>query len=153
VYHDNDIDPSSDRLQWTAHWAGVVVKLAGTRLAPVLMSLLVAALLGTAAGQSPEKARRVGYISSGSSDPVGLRRFEAFRQGLRELGYVERQSIVLEPRWAEGKYDRVPALAADLVRLNVDVIVTGGGLARDAGRPTSDQDDPNRHVSRKRSGR
>ena len=128
MYHNNGIDPPSDRLRWAPRWAGVVVKLAGTRLAPALISLLLASLLGTAAAQSPEKAPKVGYISSGSSDPVGLRRFEAFRQGLRELGYVERQSIVLEPRWAETEYDRIPALAADLVRLKVDVIVTGGGL-------------------------
>jgi putative ABC transport system substrate-binding protein len=73
---------------------------------------------------------RVGYISPGSSsDPVRLRRFESFRQGLRELGYVEGRNIALEPRWAEGKYDRYPTLAADLVRLKADVIVTVGGRA------------------------
>jgi len=116
--------------RWTPHSAGVVVKLAGTLLAPALISLLVAALLGTAAAQSPEKAPKVGYISSSSSsDPAQLRRLEAFRQGLRELGYVERQSIVLELRWTEGKDDRYPALAADLVRLKVDIIVTLGGTA------------------------
>ena len=82
-----------------------------------------------AAAQSPEKAPRVGYLSSGSSDPVGLRRFEAFRQGLRELGYVEGQNIAIESRWAEGKYDRFPALAADLVRSKVDVIVAASGAA------------------------
>src|SRR5439155_15937622 len=49
--------------------------------------------------------------------------------GLRELGYVEGQNIALEPRWADGKYDRYPALAADLVHLKVDVIVTVGGAA------------------------
>ncbi len=53
-------------------------------------------------------------------------RNEAFRQGLRELGYVEGKNIVIEWRFAEGKLDRVPALAAELVRLKVDVIVTGG---------------------------
>ena len=54
---------------------------------------------------------------------------EGLRQGLRELGYVEGQNILLEYRWAGGKPDRLPALAADLVRLNVDVIVTGGEQA------------------------
>ena len=54
---------------------------------------------------------------------------EAFRQGLRELGYVEGKNIVIEPRYAEGKLDRLPELAADLVRLNVDVIVTSGPTA------------------------
>jgi putative ABC transport system substrate-binding protein len=94
---------------------------------------LLATPLGTAAGQSSEKVPRVGYISPGSSsDPMRLRRFEAFRQGLRELGYVEGQNIVLEPRWAEGQYARYPALAADLVRLKAGVIVAVGGAATKA---------------------
>jgi putative ABC transport system substrate-binding protein len=54
---------------------------------------------------------------------------EAFRQGLRDLGYVEGRNIAIESRWAEGKYDRYPALAADLVRLKVHVIVAVGGRA------------------------
>src|SRR5207302_11019621 len=56
-------------------------------------------------------------------------RIEAFRQGLRELGYVEGKNIVIEWRWAEGKFDRLPDLAAELVRLNVEVIVTGGSTS------------------------
>jgi len=104
--------------------------LAATRLATAMGLVLLAASLGTAAAQPPEKVPRVGYISPGSSsDPFRLRRFEAFRQGLRELGYVEGRNIALEPRWAEGKYDRYPALAADLVRLKVHVIVAVGGRA------------------------
>ena len=55
-------------------------------------------------------------------------RNEGFRQGLHELGYVEGKNIVIEWRFAEGKLDRLPALAAELVRLKVDVIVTGGAL-------------------------
>ena len=94
---------------------------------------LLATPLGRAAAQSSEKVPRVGYISPGSSsDPMRLRRFEAFRQALRELGYVEGQNIVLEPRWAEGKYARYPALAADLVRLKAGVIVVVGGAATKA---------------------
>jgi len=86
-----------------------------------------------AAAQTREKQFRVGYLSPGSSsDPARLRRFDSFRQGLRELGYVEGQSIAIEPRWAEDKYDRYPALAADLVRLKVDAIVTVGGAATQA---------------------
>jgi len=116
------------------------MKLAVTGLATSLLLLFFAVPLGTAAAQSQEKEKvpRVGYISPGSSDdPMRLRRFEAFREGLRELGYVEGQSIVLEPRWAEGKYDRYPALAADLVRLKVDVIVAMSGAATQATQQTT----------------
>src|SRR5262249_55964165 len=56
-------------------------------------------------------------------------RIEPLRQGLRELGYVEGKNIVIEYRWAEGKPDRLPALAAELARLNVEVIVTGGSTS------------------------
>ena len=81
------------------------------------------------AGQVP----RVGYISPGSSsDPFRQRRFEGFRQGLHELGYVEGRNVVLEPRWAEGQYARYPVLAADLARLKVAAIVTVGGAATKA---------------------
>ena len=84
----------------------------------------------TAAAQPAEKMARVGYISPGAaSDPVRQGRLEAFRQGLRDLGYVEGRNIAIESRWAEGKYDRYPALAADLVRLKVHVIVAVGGRA------------------------
>jgi putative tryptophan/tyrosine transport system substrate-binding protein len=101
-------------------------------IVPLILSLLVAPL-AVAAAQPPEKMPRVGYLSPGSSsDPVRLRRFEAFRQGLRELGYVEGQTIALESRWAEGRYDQYPALVADLVRLQVDVIVAVGGAATQA---------------------
>jgi len=92
-------------------------------LAIILAVGLALTPVGTAAAQSPEKAARVGYLNpSSSSDPARQRRFEAFRQGLRELGYVEGQNIAIESRWAEGKYDRYPVLAADLVRSKVDVI-------------------------------
>ena len=61
--------------------------------------------------------------------PLQSARIEAFRQGLRELGYVEGKNIVIEWRCAEGKLDRLPALAAELVRLKVDVIVSAGPTA------------------------
>jgi putative ABC transport system substrate-binding protein len=98
----------------------------------LLLSLLVAPLAAVVA-QPWEKVPRVGYLNPGSTaDPARLRRFEAFQQGLRELGYVEGQTIALEPRWAEGSYERYPALAADLVRVQVDVIVAGGEAATQA---------------------
>ena len=110
-----------------------IVMLAVTRLVPAVVLLLLAASLGTAGAQPPEKVPRVGYLNPGSSsDPVRQRRLEALRQGLRDLGYVEGQNIALEPRWAEGKFDRYPALAADLVRSKVDVIVAWSGAATKA---------------------
>ena len=79
---------------------------------------LLASPLATAVAQPQEKVSRIGYLSPGSSsNPARLRRLEAFRQGLRELGYVEGRNIAIEARWAEGKYDRYAALTADLVRL------------------------------------
>jgi ABC-type uncharacterized transport system substrate-binding protein len=116
---------------------GGVVKVAPVRLVStvifLLLFLLLAVSLGTSVAQSSEKVPRVGYISPGSSsDQLRLRRFEAFRQGLRELGYVEGQNIVLEPRWAEGGYAQYPALAADLVRLKAGIIVAVGGAATKA---------------------
>jgi putative ABC transport system substrate-binding protein len=75
-----------------------------------------------AESQQAKKLPRIGYLS-GTSPSVNSARVEAFRQGLRELGYVEGKSIVIEWRYAEGKLDRLPALAAELVRLKVDVIV------------------------------
>ncbi len=79
-----------------------------------------------AEAQPAGKVYRVGYLAAGSrSDSQSQRSLDAFRQGLRELGYVEGQSIAIEYRWAEWKYERLPDLAAELVRLKVDVIVTG----------------------------
>ena len=75
--------------------------------------------------QQATKIPRIGYLT-GTSLSTNAARNEAFRQGLRELRYVEGKNIVIEWRSAEGKLDRLPALAAELVRLKVDVIVTGG---------------------------
>src|SRR5438876_1123237 len=75
-----------------------------------------------AAGAQPAKVARIGYLSplSASADSTHS---EAFRQGLRDLGYVEGQNAVIEARYADGKFARLPDLAAELVRLKVDVIV------------------------------
>jgi putative ABC transport system substrate-binding protein len=91
-----------------------------------ILAAMLAFLLGVAAeAQQPTKNPRIGYLS-GSSPSTSPARREAFWQGLRELGYVEGKNIVIEQRYAEGKFDRLPALAAELVRLKVDIIVTAG---------------------------
>ena len=92
----------------------------------IIVCLLTTVLLSIAPfvdAQQPTKIPRIGYLSviSPSTNPA---RIEAFRQGLRELGYLEGKSIVIEYRSAEGKLDRLPALAAELVLLKVDVIIT-----------------------------
>ena len=79
-----------------------------------------------AQAQQPKKVPRIGYLSSG--DPAReSARAEAIRLALRELGYIEGQNIAIEYRYAEGKRDRSPELAAELVRLKVDIIVVAGG--------------------------
>ena len=83
------------------------------------------ALCSSAGAQQPTKFPRIGYLG-GTSPSVNAARTEAFRQGLRELGYVEGKNIVIEWRHHEGKLDRLPALAAELVRLKVDIIITVG---------------------------
>jgi len=80
-----------------------------------------------ATAQQPKKIPLIGRLS-GPSISTGSARTDAFRQGLRELGYVEGKNIVIEYRSAEGKLDRLPALAAELVRLKVDIIVTTGPI-------------------------
>jgi putative ABC transport system substrate-binding protein len=95
------------------------------------------ALCFSANAQQPKKIPRIGYLTAASLVDIADRA-EAFRQGLRELGYVEGTTIVIEWRDAKGKSDRLPELAADLVRLKVDIIVTGGaGATRPAKEPTS----------------
>src|SRR5262247_1251107 len=87
---------------------------------------LVAATLLSASfveAQQPTKVPRIGFLNAlfPTTNPA---RIEAFRQGLRDVGYVEGKNIIIEFRYAERKVDRLPTLAAELVRLKVDVIVT-----------------------------
>jgi putative ABC transport system substrate-binding protein len=89
------------------------------------LTALFSALCLPVWAQQPKKIPRIGYLAVNSLSAFSAR-IEAFRQGLRELGYVEGKDIVIEWRSAEGKLDRVPALAAELVRLKVEVIVTSG---------------------------
>ncbi len=97
-------------------------------LATMAGGLLAAPL--AAEGQQPSrKVPLIGSLDFSAPDAARLAWWTAFRQGLQALGYEERRSIAFETRWAEGRVDRLPDLAADLVRLRVDVIVIGGGEA------------------------
>jgi putative ABC transport system substrate-binding protein len=95
------------------------------RLAVGFILLVIAGAPLPIAAQSPARTPRVGVLSGGSAATSAARN-EALRQGLRELGYVEGKSIVLDYRYADGRGERLAALAAELVRLNADVIVTSG---------------------------
>jgi putative ABC transport system substrate-binding protein len=100
---------------------GLVVILAlGILLAPL-----------SSGAQQPAKVPRIGFLSSRSPD-AEKSRLAAFQQGLRELGYLEGKNIVIEQRYAAGKFDRLPDLAAELVRLKVDVLVATGAPASHA---------------------
>jgi ABC-type uncharacterized transport system substrate-binding protein len=96
-------------------WAGIVA----IGIAYVMCGAVVEA-------QRPKKIHRIGYLSAGNLTSESSRA-EAIRLALRELGYIEGQNIAIEYRYAEGKPDRFPALAAELVGLKVDIIVVGGG--------------------------
>src|SRR3989442_13979207 len=77
-------------------------------------------------GQPVRRTWRIGYLNPGSSALAPIR-LDPLRDGLREVGYVEGKGVVIEARWAEGKFASFAALAAELVQINVDVIVTAGG--------------------------
>jgi len=98
------------------------------QLSSILLIVAVAVVAATAQAQQPAKIARIGFLITSSPAAIAPR-LDAFRQSLRELGYVEGKSIVIERRHAEGKSDHLPALAAELVRLKVDVIVTSGPTA------------------------
>src|SRR5262245_10004617 len=101
----------------------------------LLLIVVVTVAQGTSAeAQQPKKVARIGFMI-GTSPSIVPDRVEGLRQGLRELGYVEGKNIIIEYRVAEGKVERFPDLLAELVRLKVDVIVTGGiinGAAKEA---------------------
>ena len=97
----------------------------------IAVCLLTTALLSIApfaSAQQPKKVPRIGVLAQSSALFLSTH-FEAFREGLRELGYVEGKSIVIEYRYAEGELDRLPALADELVRLKVDVIVASSTVS------------------------
>jgi len=93
-----------------------------TFISGVSVGLLAAPLAAQA--QPAGKAWRIGVLSAGSSSATREANIDAFKQGLRELGYVEGHNIVIESRWGAGKYESLRGLAAELVRLKMDVIVT-----------------------------
>jgi putative ABC transport system substrate-binding protein len=96
-----------------------------SKIITIALRALLVALSFPVQAQQPTKIPRIAYLA-GSSPSAMSARTDAFRQGLRELGYVEGKTIVVEWRFGEGKADRVPSLVAELVRLKVNVIVTGG---------------------------
>ena len=89
-----------------------------------ILAVVILAFVHPAKAQQAKKVPSIGYLST-SSPSSARETVGAFRQGLRDLGYIEGQNIVFEYRWGEGNIDRFPILAAELVRLKVDVIVTG----------------------------
>src|SRR6266436_3422957 len=98
-----------------------------TAVPSILIAVVLLAVAVIAEAQQPKKVPQIGYLSS--SDPVTeSARSEVIRLALRELGYIEGQNIATEYRYAEGKPDRYPELAAELMRRKVDIIVAAGGV-------------------------
>ena len=107
-------------------------KIQNRKLVGLSVIAFVLVVVGAVAeAQQLTKVPRIGYLAA-TSPSTNPTRTEAFRQGLRDLGYIEGKNIVIEWRFAEGKPDRLPTLAAELVRLKVDVIVSGGSTANRA---------------------
>src|SRR5947208_9681860 len=94
----------------------------------VLLVGLILASVHLAEAQQPKKVPRIGVLGAASSS-VGSIKVDSFRQGLRELGYTEEKNIVIEYRFAEGKLDRLPEFAAELVNLKVDLKVVASSPA------------------------
>ena len=91
----------------------------------IIVGAVLLALCFSAEAQQQANVHRIGYLSA-VSPSAEASRLDAFRQGLRALGYVEEKNVVIESRFAEGKLERLPSFAAELVRLKVEAIVTGG---------------------------
>jgi putative ABC transport system substrate-binding protein len=97
----------------------------------VALAVNFVGLAGGVEAQQAKKVPRIGYLSA--LDPAGeFTRSEGIRAALRERGYIEGQNIAIEYRYGEGKQERYPELAAELVRLKVDIIVVSGGVVRAA---------------------
>jgi putative ABC transport system substrate-binding protein len=103
-----------------------------------LMLLLGGAMVAACALRAEQKAISVvGYLTGGTAEPSPAPLRAAFYQGLSKSGYVQGQNLAIEYRWAEGHYDRLPALAADLVDRKVDVIAAIGGVSIRAAKNTT----------------
>jgi putative ABC transport system substrate-binding protein len=109
--------------QWSVVSNNLWKKLMAKSFLVWLLTTVLLRTVSPAEAQQPRKIYRIGYLSPVSPSSESARS-EALRQGLRELGYIEQQNIFIEYRYAQGKLDQLPALAGDLVRLKVDVIVT-----------------------------
>ncbi len=111
------------------------------------IGLISTLALGLLAGLWPAEAQRsgkvyrIGYLSA-QSHSAELSRLDGFRQALRDLGYVEGKNIVIKSRYAEGKTGRLPELAAELIRLKVDVMVTGGTAGTRAAKQATKDNPP-----------
>src|SRR5262249_364840 len=105
------------------------------RLLGLALALCLVGLPVTTSAQQPDKVPRLGWLGNlAATAPV----YDGFRQGLRELGYVEGKNIIIEARWVEGKLDRLPEFARKLARLNVNgMLVSGDQLLRSAKEATS----------------
>ena len=117
----------STRLAMLRLFGQGIVKGTATGLAAILVFTLVAAPFAAEA-QPAARVYRVGLLGEKASDPSEARLWQAFRLELGKRGWIEGKNILIESRWAEGNSARIPELAADLVRLRVDVIVTRGSI-------------------------
>ena len=93
-----------------------------------LLAALLLARVQLAEAQQTEKIRRIGYIS-GSDAKASLAQVEGFQEGLRNLGYKEGKNILIQYRYAEGKVDRIPSIVAELIKLQLDVLVSTNAAA------------------------
>jgi hypothetical protein len=101
-------------------------KQAGMTVKTIVVLLVGLALASVRLAEAqPTKVPRIGYVSGTGNPSDPGPNFDAFRQGLRDLGYTEGKNILVEYRYAEGKLDRIPSLVAELVQLKVDVLVSG----------------------------
>jgi putative ABC transport system substrate-binding protein len=102
-------------------------------LSSILIGVVLLAVAVMAEAQQPKKVPRIGFLTATSASSQAPR-LEAFRLALRELGYIDGQNIAIEYRYTQGKVDRAPELAAELVSLKVDLIVAAGGTTTQAAR-------------------